>query len=66
MCGMKSSNFGLSFNSSGGGNEYFDWTGDVNVLNGDRTIYGGVRDIGRSGGEEVFSGKHHRAYAKRD
>ena len=37
------------FASVGGGNEYFDWNGDV-ILSGDRTIRGGVRDIGRSGG----------------
>ena len=37
------------FASVGGGNEYFDWNGDV-ILSGDRTIRGGVRDISRAGG----------------
>lgn len=39
----------IYFNSVGGGNEYFDWLGNVTLSTNCR-ITGGVRDIGRSGG----------------
>ncbi|OPZ26272.1 MAG: hypothetical protein BWZ02_02096 [Lentisphaerae bacterium ADurb.BinA184] len=41
----------IFFNSVGGAGEYFDWNGNV-ILTGDRTIIGGVRDLGpgRTGG----------------
>ena len=35
----------IFFNSVGGAGEYFDWNGNV-ILTGDRTIIGGVRDLG--------------------